>query len=368
MPLEAIERMRRLQIEWGARLVRGWNEEWMALPSRIGGKIARLIGAGDDEVIVADSTSVNLYKLAWAALQSAGEGARSIVTDDLNFPSDHYVLQGLGEVTVLPTDGVHPPTLNVPEGTDLVSLSGVAFKSGALYPIDRMTREIHDRGAFALWDLSHAVGAVELNLSRSKVDLAVGCTYKYLNGGPGAPAFMYVRRDLQEKLSQPIQGWFGRDNAFDFGLGYRPAKGMGRFLTGTPPIASLALVEAGVDSLLEAGIAALVQKSRLMTSFLVEMFDAELADLGFRLNSPRAAQERGSHVSFGHERAWPICQALIHEANVIPDYRAPDTIRFACVPIYGTFTELATGALKMKELVRSGRDRAYEFKPSGEVT
>jgi kynureninase len=340
----------------------------MALPSRIGGKIARLIGAGEDEVIVADSTSVNLYKLAWAALQCAKGDERSIVTDDLNFPSDHYVLQGLGEVTVLPTDGVHPPTLDLPEGTGLVSLSGVAFKSGALYPIEQMTREIHGKGALCLWDLSHAVGAVELDLHGSNVDLAVGCTYKYLNGGPGAPAFMYVRRDHQEKLSQPIQGWFGRENAFDFGLGYRPARGMGRFLTGTPPIASLALVEAGVDLLLEAGMAALVQKSRLMTSLLVEMFDEELAELEFRLNTPRAPSERGSHVSFGHERAWPICQALIHEAGVIPDFRAPDTIRFACVPIYGTFTELATAVLHMQELVRSGRDRAYEFKPSGEVT
>lgn len=366
MPLRASERLQALEREWGERLIRSWNESWINLPMRIGAKIARVIGASEDEVIVADSTTVNLYKLAQAALRYKPGG---ILSDDLNFPSDIYALSGLGSsLHVRRTDGVNPPSIDIPEDVTLVSLSAVAFKSGALYDVRSITAEAHAAGALSLWDLSHAAGAVELKLDEWGVDLAVGCTYKYLNGGPGSPAFLYVRRDLQEQINQPIQGWFGRAQAFDFGLDYVPADGIARFSSGTPPVASLALVEAGVDLILAAGIDQLVRKSQHMTAFLVEMYDAVLAPLGFRLNTPRDSARRASHVSFGHPSGWPICQALIEQQQVIPDFRAPDTIRFGCVPIYGTFTEIAEGVLRMARVVEARSYASYSGALAGEVT
>lgn len=368
MPVAASAKMRSLEAEWGDRLVRGWNEGWMDLSRRLGDKIGRLIGAREGEVLVADSTSVNLYKLAWAALNEGGRARGPILTDDLNFPSDHYVFQGLGQVRVLATDGIHPPEPEIPPHVGLASFSAVAFKSGALYPVEAFTSAAHDAGCRILWDLSHAVGAVELHLADWSVDLAVGCTYKFLNGGPGSPAFLYVRQDLQDALAQPIQGWFGRENAFDFGLEYRPAQGIGRFASGTPPIVSLALIEPGVDLLIEAGLDRLTVKSRAMGEFLARLFDERLESLGFRLNSPRSPEARGSHVAFGHEHAWQMCQALIDTAGVVPDFRAPDTIRFACVPLYGTFEELFLGVERLATIAETGTFRAFPTKAEGTVT
>lgn len=368
MPVVASAKMRSLEAEWGDRLVRGWNEGWMDLSRRIGDKIGRLIGAREGEVLVADSTSVNLYKLAWAALQESGRARGPILTDDLNFPSDHYAFQGLAQVHVLATDGVHPPEPVIPSQTGLASFSAVAFKSGALYPMETFTDAAHRAGCRILWDLSHAVGAVELRLADWGVDLAVGCTYKYLNGGPGSPAFLFVRQDLQDVLSQPIQGWFGRENAFDFGLDYRPAQGIAHFASGTPPIVSMALIEPGVDLLSEAGLEQLTTKSRAMGEFLVQLFNVRLEPLGFRLNSPRSPEARGSHVAFGHEHAWQMCQALIGTAGVVPDYRAPDTIRFACVPLYGTFEELFIGVEGLATIAETGAFQAFPTKAAGTVT
>lgn len=366
-----------VEVEWGKRLVRGWNEGWMDAPARIGGKIARLIGAQADEVIVADSTSVNFYKLVQAALD-ARPGRGQIVTETVNFPTDSYILQGIVRArganyrltTVDSTGGIVIPTQAIveaihPDECALVTLSHTAFKSGALYDMQAITDAAHRAGALVLWDLSHSVGAVPVELDQSKADLAVGCTYKYLNGGPGAPAFLYVRRDLQEPLSNPIQGWFGQRDQFAMGLEYAPAAGMTRFLVGTPPILSLLAIEGGIDVLLEAGIARLRAKSIAQTELLIALWEAWLKPFGVTLNSPREAKERGSHVSLGHPDALRIDRALIEELRVIPDFRYPDNIRFGIAPLYTSFVDIYHAMERMRQILA---DKLYTKYPTDRPT
>jgi kynureninase len=305
---------------WGDRLIRSWNEGWFDLPERIGAKIARLIGAQPDEVIVADSTSVNLFKLAVAALRHQPGRAR-ILTDNLNFPSDLYILQGVVDLLgrqhrldVIPApDGIHGPVDALTAALDaqvaLLTLSHTVFKSGYTYDMAAVTARAHAAGALVLWDLSHSAGAVPVDLNAAGVDLAIGCGYKYLNGGPGAPAFLYIRRDLQAALHNPISGWMGQANLFAFDLDYAPTSGLRRFLTGTPPVVSLALLEPGVDILLEAGMDALRAKSVQQTSYLIDLWETQLAPLGYTLNSPREAAQRGSHVALGHPGRAAHCAA-----------------------------------------------------------
>ena len=338
------------ETQWGERLVRGWNEGWMDLASRIGGKIARLIGARADEAIVCDSTSVNLYKLAAAAMR-ARPGRRRIVTTADNFPSDLYVLGGLGEVVA---DGPIDAT------TALVSMTHTDFKSGETHDMAAVTRAAHEAGALVLWDLSHSAGAMPIDLNGCGADLAVGCTYKYLNGGPGSPAYIYVRRDLQEQLRSPIQGWFGQANPFGFEPGYEPAAGIARFLAGTPPILSMAAIEPGVDLLLEAGMERVRAKSVALTDYLIELWEEWLKPRGVTLNSPRDAARRGSHVSLGHPDAWRINRALIDEMNVIPDFRRPDNIRFGVAPLYTTFIEVHDAMERFRRVLE---DRTHERMP-----
>lgn len=356
--------------QWGGRLIRGWNEGWFSAPERVGAKIARLIGADPDEVIVADSTSVNLFKLAVAALRHQ-EGRPRILSDNLNFPSDIYVLQGAAELLgagrcleLLPAeDGIHGPAeaLAASLGPDvaLLSLSHTVFKSGYVYDMAALSAAAREAGALTLWDLSHSVGSVPVDLHAAGADLAVGCCYKYLNGGPGAPAFLYVRRELQERLLNPIAGWMGQRDLFAFELGYKPAAGIRRFLSGTPPVISLALIEPGVDLLLEAGMERLRAKSAAQSEYLIGLADQLLAPFGFRVNSPREVARRGSHVSLGHSQGLGVDLALIREGKVLPDFRAPDNIRLGIAPIYNTFSEIHTAVLRMKEIVEQGRHEPY---------
>ncbi|GCE24159.1 kynureninase [Dictyobacter kobayashii] len=295
--------------QWGSRLIRSWNEGWFTAPERIGAKIAELIGAQEDEVIVADSTSVNLFKLVVAALRHQA-GRPQILTDDLNFPSDLYILQGAIEVldkqhqlqVVSSVDGIYGPVAELQarlnEQTALLTLSHTVFKSGYMYDMAALTAAAHAAGALVLWDLSHSVGAVPVDLNGANVDLAIGCTYKYLNGGPGAPAFLYVRRDLQKRLFNPLSGWMGQRDLFGFDLNYQPASGLRHFLTGTPPVVSLSLIEPGVDLLCEAGIELLRAKSVRQTSYLIDLWQAELEPLGFTLKSPR------EHAYRVHTSPW----------------------------------------------------------------
>jgi len=358
--------------QWGHRLIRGWNDGWFAAPERIGAKIAHLIGAHADEVIVADSTSVNLFKLAVAALRAQPRRSR-VLTDDLNFPSDIYVLRGAIDLLdkghameIIPSrDGIHGPEdglrAAVDDRTALLTLSHTAFKSGYTYDMAGLTSAVHAAGALVLWDLSHSVGALPIDLTAAGVDLAIGCTYKYLNGGPGAPAFLYIRRDLQETLGNPITGWMGQQGLFDFDLAYRPAAGPRRFLTGTAPIVSLALIEPGVDILLEAGMDNLRAKSEAQSAYAIGLWEALLEPLGFSLNSPRDARRRGSHVSLGHAEGLRIDLALIDAMKVLPDFRAPDTIRLGIAPLYTSFGDIHEAVTRLKTVVTARLFEKYSL-------
>ena len=353
--------------EWGDRLIRGWNEGWFEMAQKVGDKIGQLIGAQPGEVIVGDSTSVNLYKLALAAVL-ARPNRPQIITDDLNFPSDVYILQGIAQQApsrvvrvVHSADQIHGPVADISaalnDRTALLSLSHTVFKSGYTYDLAAVSAAARDAGALTLWDFSHSVGSVPINVTEAKVDMAVGCTYKYLNGGPGAPAFLYVRRSLQEQLRNPIAGWFGQQNMFDFGLDYQPTAGIRRFMVGTPPILGLAAVDVGVNIVLEAGMAKLRQKSLQQTEYLIALYHEFLAPLGFRLNSPTEAARRGSHISIGHDEGWRINQAFIHDTHVLPDFRAPDNLRLGIAPLYTTFVDLHTAVMRLRNLVAN---KVYE--------
>lgn len=348
--------------QWGTRLIRSWNEGWFEAPERVGAKIARLIGAQSDEVIVADSTSVNLFKLVVAALR-AQSGRTRILTDDLNFPSDLYILQGAIDLLdkqhhleIMPSvDGIHGPAIELQAALDdqvaLVILSHTVFKSGYVYDMSAITASAHAVGALVLWDLSHSVGSVPVDLNAAQADMAIGCTYKYLNGGPGSPAFLSIRRDLQTSLSNPINGWMGQKNLFNFDLVYQPAVGLRSFLTGTAPIISLSLIESGVDLVLEAGLDNLRAKSELQSEYLIALWSTLLQPLGFTLNLPDDVRLRGSHVSLGHTEGLRIDLTLLNDMNVLPDFRAPDNIRLGIAPLYTTFRDIHTAVTRLRRIV-----------------
>lgn len=356
--------------QWGDRLIRSWNEGWLTWQERIGAKIAQLLGADADEIIIADSTSINLFKLALAAVQNKHPRGK-IVTDDLNFPSDLYIFQGIASLAKQPTqieivasDGIYGPVEALAQAIDqhtaLVSLSHTVFKSAYTYDMTAVTRLANEAGALMLWDLSHSAGSVPIHLHNADVALAVGCTYKYLNGGPGAPAFLYIRRDWQPKLRNVLSGWMGQEKMFEFQLAYQRHAGLRHFLTGTPPLLSTAAIEPGVDLLLAADMERLRAKSVHQTAYLIYLWREWLEPLGFRLNSPAEAVWRGSHVSLGHDEGWRIDQALIHDMNVIPDFRHPDNIRLGIAPIYTSYHDIWQAMQRLKEIVGTGLYKKYE--------
>lgn len=377
LPKAAVERVRQLvEREWGADLIRGWNNGWWDAPRRVGDKIGALIGAAAGQVVVSDTTSVNLYKLTMAALRLQS-GRKRIVTDTFNFPSDLYILQGIAsfpgndlrntqyEIVRIPAsaDDITPDLAAlasaINEDTALVTLSHVLFKSGYLYDMRAITDLAHSKGALVLWDLSHSVGALPISLDECNADLAIGCTYKYLNGGPGAPAFLYVNEALQEKLASPIWGWWGQNRPFDFGLDYEPAPGVNRFLVGTQPMLSLLTMEAALEPLLAAGMDRIRAKSILLTDYASFLTDERLAPLGFSLGSPRDPARRGSHISIRHTDAYRINRALIEEMNVIPDFRAPDNIRLGFAPLYVSFADIWDMADRIRKVMIEKRHEKY---------
>ncbi len=369
LPLTTAARLREVvETEWAGGLVRSW-EHWIDLPGRVGDLIGEhLLGVEPGEVTVSDSTTVNLYKLAAAACD-ARPGRDVLVTDDDNFPTDRYVLAGLAaargmSVRTIASDPVHGPSLAdvaaaLDERVALVSLSHVAYRSGALLDLAGITAAAQAAGALTLWDLSHAAGSVPVGLGASGADLAVGCGYKYLGGGPGAPAFLYVRRDLQAVLRQPIWGWFGQQDQFAMGESYDPEPDVRRFLTGTPAVLGLVAVEEGVRLLAQAGLDRLRAKGMALTSLAADLADVWLAPLGFTVASPREATARGSHLTLHHDEAWAVCRALVSEAGVIGDYRAPDRLRLGPAPIYTRYAEVWDAMARIRDLVAAGIHLPY---------
>lgn len=377
LPLKTVENLDQvIRKQWGENLIRSWNEGWYEQSHRLGAKIARLIGAHPDEVIISDSTSVNLYKLAFGALK-AREGKTEIISDEMNFPSDLYILQGLisqlgarHTLRLLRTQDGISSTLSellrtVNPNTALISLSHVVYRSSYMYDMEQVTEIAHLNNALVLWDLSHSVGVVPVDLNSSGADLAVGCTYKYLNGGPGSPAFLYVRRELQDVLENPIQGWFGEQNPFEFRLNYRASEGISKFLSGTPPVISMAGLEPALDLILEAGIVPIRQKSEAQSEFLLSLVSHVLTGMGIRVGSPERVEERGSHISLKHPEAYRICKALadpdVADAVVIPDFREPNNIRLGISPLYTSYEEIYRAVLQIKGIIT---DKLYEKYPN----
>jgi kynureninase len=371
LPLATAERVAEvIQDEWGTGLIGSWDH-WIGLPAQAGDLLGQhLLGAAPGQVAVCDSTTVNLYKLGCAALE-ARPGRRVIVTDDDNFPTDRYVFQGIAaqcgyELRMIHTDmdsGLDEQTVAaaVDGDTALVSLSHVAYRSAALADMAKITGLVHASGAVMLWDLCHSAGSVPVQLDACGADLAVGCTYKYLNAGPGAPAFLYVRRDLQDQLRQPIWGWMGQRNMFEMGPGYDPLPGIERFTAGTPQVAGIVAVQEGARLLAEAGIGQLRDKGVQLTEYLITLADAWLLPLGCSLASPRDPARRGSHVTLHHPEARRIVQALAAR-GVITDYRSPDRVRFGLAPITTRFTDVWDAITQTRQIVEA---KAYEDTPAG---
>jgi kynureninase len=353
--------------EWGGGLVRSW-ERWIELPGRVGDLIgSTLLGAEPGQVLVGDATTVNLDKLAATALElRPGRGV--IVTADDEFPTDRYVLEGLAaarglQVRVVPADDMHGPApADVIAALDpdvaLLCLSHVGYRSGALADLAGLTAAAHEVGALVLWDLSHAVGSVPIDLDAAGVDLATGCTYKYLNGGPGAPAFLYVNRSLHGRARQPIWGWFGQRNQFGMAAGYDPEPDVRGFATGTPAVLGLIGVEEGVGLLAEAGLGRLRAKGIALTELGIALTDEWLAPLGFNVASPRDSAKRGAHLTLRHPEAWSCCAMLV-EQGIVGDFRGPDRLRLGPAPISTRFVELWDALARIRDLVAAGEHRRY---------
>lgn len=349
---------------WGERLIRVWNDGWADLPLTVGEKVARILNTPSGSTVVADSTSVNLFKLGRAALGRQA-GRTRVITDDLNFPSDHYLLAQLARenhtLEVFESINGNGPSEQIIAGLDeevaLVSLSATAYHTGYTYDVKKITDACHAVGAMVLWDLSHTVGSVPVDLTDA--DMAVGCCYKYLNGGPGAPAFLYVRPDLIAELDNPIQGWMGHADTFSFSQEFSADHTIRKFLTGTPPALSMALIEPGLDIHLEVGAEWIRWASLQLTDRFIERFEAELLPLGFDLQSPRDRDRRGSHVTLGHPEGLAIDQALIHDHNIIPDFRPPTGIRFGFAPLYNSTADVDAAIKALKHVVNSGSWREY---------
>jgi kynureninase len=347
--------------EWGEGLVRSWNSaDWIGLPRKVGAMIAPLVGARADEVIACDSTSVNLFKLIAAAL-TMRPGRKVVLSEPGNFPTDLYMIagletQGLAEKRLAARNELEDA---LDEDVALLLLTHVHYKTGAMHDMARLTRAAHEAGALVLWDLSHSAGAVPVDLNGCEADFAVGCGYKYLNGGPGAPAFAYVAQRHHDAIDQPLTGWMGHAAPFAFADDYVPAAGIDRLLTGTPPILGLAALEEGVRLIADAGVERLVAKSRALSEFLRAAVAEVAPDLP--CISPADPRARGSQLSYRHPDAYAVCQALIAR-GVIPDFREPDILRLGLAPAYLRFEDCWHASQALGEVLASGEWERAEFK------
>lgn len=364
LPKATLAAVDSLLTEWGSELVMGW-QHWVDEAQRTGDLLGRtVLGAGPRQVLACDTTSVNFYQLCTAAVR-ARPGRRRIITDAANFPTDRYILEGIArdhglELVILDNEAddgscerITEDALGslLSEDVALVTLQVVQYRSGARNDVRALTDLVHAHGALVLWDASHAVGAVPLTLDADGVDLAVGCTYKYLNSGPGAPAWLYVRQALQPELQVPIQGWFAQADQFGMGPVFERAEGIRGFQVASPSIVGLRAINASLGIIERAGIDAVAHKAAATTEFIIEGYDAWLAPLGFTLLTPRSSGERGGHIRLGHADADAICHALRVQHGVITDYRVPDSIRVAASPLTTTFAEVAEGLRRIRDCV-----------------
>jgi len=357
--------------QWGEGLIRSWTaHDWIGAPQRVGDKIARLIGAGPAEVVVADSTSVNLFKLLAAACHLR-PGRPLILSEPGNFPNDLYVAQGLQglssgriELRLVPAGQIEAA---IDEQVAVVLLTHVHYKSAAVHDMTRITERAHARGALILWDLSHSAGAVPVDLNAAQADFAVGCGYKYLNGGPGAPAYLFVARRHQAAAISPITGWLGHARPFDFVDEYAPAPGIERFLAGSHPILGITALEVGVDLMLQADARSRIEKSRALSELFISLVESRCAGQGLELASPRSAEARGSHVALRHAQAWAVMQALIAR-GVIGDFRAPDAMRFGFAPLYNRYADIWHGVEALRDVLHGAAWDRPEFRQRHAVT
>ena len=377
--------------EWGRDLIQSWNTAgWIDLPRRVGNKIARLVGAGEDELVVADSTSVNLFKVLSAAshIVREDESARHVILSERsNFPTDLYIAEGLcrelgWQLVLVDNPGALAARLQAGD-VALLMLTHVNYRSGRMHDMNALTALAHGAGTLAVWDLAHSAGAVPVDLHGADADFAVGCGYKFLNGSPGAPAFVWVHPRHADRFWQPLSGWMGHAAPFEFASAYRPAEGIARYLCGTPPVLSLAALECGVDTLLAAaplgGMVALREKSAALTELFAGLVDARCAGNGLAVVSPREAALRGSQVCLAHDAGdgaasggYPIVQALIAR-GVVGDFRAgdsqaPDILRFGFTPLYTRFVDVWDAVEQLRQVMASGEWREERFNRRAAVT
>ncbi|MFZ9622298.1 MAG: kynureninase [Ilumatobacteraceae bacterium] len=371
LPKRTVDIVHRYLVEeWGSELVAGWSH-WIDEAQQVGDLIGDVaLGAAPGQVLAVDTTSVNFYQLCDAALRARPDRSR-VVSDLANFPTDRYVLEGLcdrhGKQLELINDEfgaeyVSPAMLaeHLDDDTALVTLSVVQYRSGALHDVAELTRLAHSVGALVVWDASHAVGAVNLHFDQHDVDLAVGCTYKYCNAGPGSPAWLYVNQRLQGELRVPIQGWFAQRDQFAMGQGFERADGMRGFQIASPSIVGMRCIQASFSMIAEAGLPAISAKAARGTELMVQLHDAWLAPLGFELITPREPERRGGHVTLRHPDAKRIAAAMRELVKVIPDYREPSSIRLAISPLATSFREVWDGFERIRDLVSSGRYQSVQ--------
>ena len=365
-----------IQNQWGKRLIRSWNEIWLDLPLGLAKKYGALLNIKKEEVIIGESTSVRLYQILHALINSK-KYTNKLSSDNLNFPTDLYVLEGLAnEFNLSKVNLINYKQeifadlnllkKNIQNNQGIYCLSLVTFKSSFLYPMKDLNLWAEENNSIIVWDLSHAIGAVEIDLKETQTKIALGCSYKFMNGGPGSPAFLFIQKKLQDLLHNPIKGWFGHQNPFNFAPNYLPDSGINRFASGTTQVLSMQAMEPGIDITLEAGIKNLRKKSIALSEFFLNGIEEELIPLGFKIQSPSNSDLRGSHLTISHPASWQICQALVQgESNalkVIPDYRPPNLLRFGIAPLYTSYENIFRVLIRIKEIVKTESYKKFEIK------
>ena len=353
--------------EWGQNLISSWNDNWLKMSEKINFKMSKLINSDNDEVLVGESTSVNLYKILYCLLDS-NQYKKNLVTDCLNFPSDNYIVEGLKdytekkEITILNYNNnlscnIDILKKSIQENPGIYCLSLVTYKSSFLYPIKELNEFAKNNKSIIVWDCSHAIGVVDIDVKDSKTKAAIGCTYKFLNSGPGSPSFLYVSKDILNHLQNPIKGWFGHSKPFDFENKYKPADNINKFNAGTPSVLSLIPVNTGLDLVLEAGITNIRNKSIELGEYLIKIINIELNKFDVKITSPIESKSRGSHITIQHNEAWKICKLLIkgdkNRKRIIPDFRPENNIRLGFSPLYVSFIDLYETVIAIKDILEN---------------